>query len=152
PVGFEDVNGFAQSRGTNPELAEHGLLRRQHIAFFQAAGQDVLAQPRRHDLGDPRLADPRQCRPDHQSPPRRFPNLNGESLSGEVADALNSPVQRTSSSSSSRAVDVIAASISDRTMSKRSSVRMGVGRRYVTDSDRVRPESATAQLWCWMTQ
>ena len=71
---------------------------------------------------------------------RRLPNLNPDSLSGGDATVLTSPVQSTSSSSSSRAVEVMPRSTCDRAMSNRSSVNTGVGRRNVTVSDRVLPD------------
>ena len=39
------------------ELLEQAFLRRQHVALFQASGQNLLAQPRCHDLCDARLPD-----------------------------------------------------------------------------------------------
>jgi len=89
---------------------------------------------------------------DHQFLTRRLPNWKPISLAGSDATVLNSPMHSTSSLNSSRVVDVTLPSSSDRSMSKRSSVRIGVGRRKVTVGERVLPVRLAAQLWCWVMQ
>jgi hypothetical protein len=55
PVGFQDVDRFAQRRRAHAEFRKHALLGRQHIAFLEPARQDVLPQLGGHDLGRPGL-------------------------------------------------------------------------------------------------
>ena len=56
-VGLEQVDRLPQGGRADPELLEQTLLRGQHVALFEPAGQDVVPQPGRDDLGDPGLAD-----------------------------------------------------------------------------------------------
>ena len=100
--------------GLTPNSAEQALLRRQHVAFLEPSGQDVVAQPGRDDLGDARLTNAlaRSRVRGHRSwtRARRLPNWKPVSLSGGDATVSTSPMHSTSSSSSSRAVDVTLAS------------------------------------------
>ena len=96
PSTLQDVDRLAQRGRAHPELVEQGLLRRQHVAFLEAAGQDVVPQPRRHDLGDPRLADALRRGP-CSSAAAACRTRPRSACSGAIATAFISPMQSTSS-------------------------------------------------------